>query len=126
LDTGLWRINLRKKIQHNTIPSANNVYELSNTGALVNYLHNPMFCPTKAALLKAVKQGHLATWPGLTEDEINKHLKLAPATEMVHMNHKTAKHPFNKQGSRHFRFGGHNSNTIRQWRQNTFCSRCSD
>jgi hypothetical protein len=33
LDTGLWRINLRKEIQHNTIASANNVYELCYTGA---------------------------------------------------------------------------------------------
>jgi hypothetical protein len=88
LDTGLWRINLRKDIQHNTIASADNVYELRNTGALVNYLHNAVFSPTKAALLKAVKQGHISTWPGLTEDAINKHLKLTPVTAMGHMNQK--------------------------------------
>jgi hypothetical protein len=29
-----------------------------------------------------------ATWPGLTEDAINKHLKLTPATVMGHMNQK--------------------------------------
>jgi hypothetical protein len=73
LDTGLWQINLRKEIQHNTIASENNVYELRNTGALVNYLHKAMFIPAKASLIKAVKQGHLATCPGLTEDKINKH-----------------------------------------------------
>jgi hypothetical protein len=88
LDTGLWRINLRKEIQHTTIASSNNVYELRNTGALVNYLHNAMFSPTKAALVKAVKQVHLATWTGLPEDAINKHLKLIPATAMGHMNQK--------------------------------------
>jgi hypothetical protein len=88
LDTGLWRINLRKEIQHNNIASANNVYELRNTGALVNYLHKAKFSPTKAALRKAVKQGHLATWPGLTEDAINKHLKHMPATAMGHMSQK--------------------------------------
>jgi hypothetical protein len=64
------------------------VYELHNTGALVNYLYKAMFSPTKAALIKSVKQGHLTTWPGLTEDAINKHLKLTPATEMGHINHK--------------------------------------
>jgi hypothetical protein len=47
-----------------------------------------MICPTKSALLKAMKQGHLITWPGLTEDTINKHLKMTPATAMGHMNHK--------------------------------------
>jgi hypothetical protein len=47
-----------------------------------------MFSPTKAALIKAVKQGHLPTWPGLTEYSINKNLKLTPATAMGHTNKK--------------------------------------
>jgi hypothetical protein len=47
-----------------------------------------MFSPTKSALLQAVKNGHLVTWPGLTEKAINKHLKLTPATIMGHMNHR--------------------------------------
>jgi hypothetical protein len=67
------------------------MYELRNTGALVNYLHQAMFSPAKAALIKAVKQGQLATWPGLTEDAINKHLKLMPATAMGNMNQKRQK-----------------------------------
>jgi hypothetical protein len=61
LDTGLWRVNLRKEITHNPIAAANNVYELRNTGSLVNYLHKAMFVPTKSALIKAIKQGHLTT-----------------------------------------------------------------
>jgi hypothetical protein len=79
---------LRKYIPHNPIASTNNVYKLRNTGALVNYLHKAMFSPTKSALIKAVKQSHLTTWPGLTEDAINKHLKLTPATVMGCMNQK--------------------------------------
>jgi hypothetical protein len=67
---------------------ANNVYELRNTGALVNYLHKATFSPTKSALLQAVKNGHLVTWPGLTEKAINKHLKLTPATTMGNMNQR--------------------------------------
>jgi hypothetical protein len=39
-------------------------------------------------MLQAVKDGHLITWPGLTEDAINKNLKLTPATAMVHMNQR--------------------------------------
>jgi hypothetical protein len=88
LDTGLWRINLRKKPQQPQKEVANNVYELSNTGALVNYLRKSMFIPTKSALLQAVKNGHVITWPGLTEQAINKHLKLTPATTMGHMNQR--------------------------------------
>jgi hypothetical protein len=64
------------------------VYELRNTGALVHYLHKALFSPTKFALLQAFKDGHLITWPGLTEDAINKHLKLTPATAMGHMNQR--------------------------------------
>jgi hypothetical protein len=86
LDTGLWRINLREEYQQHPHEVANNVYELRNIGALVNYLHKAMFSPTKSALLQAVKNGHLRTWPGLTEQAINKHLKLTPATAMGHMN----------------------------------------
>jgi hypothetical protein len=81
----------------------NNVYELRNTGALVHYLHKALFSPTKAAMLQAVKDGHLITWPGLTEDAINKHLKPTPATATGHMNQRrqniesTSKAPIEKQ-----------------------------
>jgi hypothetical protein len=50
-----------------------------------------------------VKDGHLITWPGLTEDAINKHLKLTPATAMGHMSQRrqnirsTSKAPTEKQ-----------------------------
>jgi hypothetical protein len=64
------------------------VYELRSTGALVHYLHKALFSPAKSALLQAVKDGHLVTWPGLTEDAIHKHLKLTPATVMGHMNQR--------------------------------------
>jgi hypothetical protein len=47
-----------------------------------------MLSPTNSALLQAVKNGHLITWPGLTEQAINTHLKLTPATDMVHMNQR--------------------------------------
>jgi hypothetical protein len=59
--------------------------------------------PTKSSMLQAVKDGHLITWPGLTEDAINKHLKLTPATAMGHMNQRrqnirsTSKAPIEKQ-----------------------------
>jgi hypothetical protein len=100
---GLWRINLRQTNKHIPDPIANNLYELRNTGSLVHYLHKALFSPTKAAMLQAVKEGHLITWPGLTEDAINKHLRLTPATDMGHMNQRrqnirsTSKAPTEKQ-----------------------------
>jgi hypothetical protein len=103
LNTGLWRINLRQANNHKPEPIANNVYELRNTGALVHYLHKALLSPKKSAMLQAIKDGHLITWPGLTEDAINKHLKLTPATAMGHLNQRrqnilsTSKAPIEKQ-----------------------------
>jgi hypothetical protein len=103
--TGLWRINLKQTNKHIPDPIANNVYELRYTGSLVHYLHKALFSPTKSAMLQAVKDGHLITWPGLTEDTINKHLKLTPSTAMGHMNQRhqnirsTSKAPIEKQQS---------------------------
>jgi hypothetical protein len=86
LNTGLWRINLKQNKNHIPEPIANNLFEVRSTGDLVQYLHKALFSPTKSAMLQAVKDGHLITWPGLTEDAINKHFKLTPATAMVNMN----------------------------------------
>jgi hypothetical protein len=88
LDTGIWRINLKQDNQQIHQPVENNVYELRNTGALVHYLHKALFTPKKSSLVQAVKNGHLVTWPGLTEDAIHKHLKLTPVTVMGHMNQR--------------------------------------
>jgi hypothetical protein len=88
VNTGLWCINLKKTNNHIPEPIANNLYELRSTRALVHYLHKTLLSPTKAAMLQAVKDGHLITWPGLTEEAINKHLKLTPATAMGHMNQR--------------------------------------
>jgi hypothetical protein len=89
--TGLWRINLKQPNKTIPNPIENNVYELRNTGDLVHYLQKALFSPTKAAMVQAVKDGHLINWPGLTEDAINKHLKLTPVTAMGHMNQRRQK-----------------------------------
>jgi hypothetical protein len=97
--TGLLRINLLQKNPTCTISqplsqppyqphSANNVYALRNSGALVNYPHKAMFSCTKSVLVHAIKRGNLATWPGLTVEAVNKHLKLTPETAMGHMNQR--------------------------------------
>jgi hypothetical protein len=88
LSTGLWRINFKRTNNHTPEPMTNDVYELRISGTLVHYLHKALFSPTKSALLQAVKDGHLITWPGLMEEAINKHLKLTPATAMGHMNQR--------------------------------------
>jgi hypothetical protein len=86
LNTRLWRINLRHEKPQHTVSVANNVYELCNTRALVINLHKAMLSPTKSTLLQAVKNYHLITWSGLTEQAINKYLKMTPTTAMGHIN----------------------------------------
>jgi hypothetical protein len=51
-------------------------------------------------MLQAIKYGHLITWPGLTEDAINRHLKLTPATAMGHGPYEPAapEHTINLEG----------------------------
>jgi hypothetical protein len=88
LDTGLWRINLRKEHHQHSPEVATNVYELRSTGELVKYWHKAMFSPTKSAFLQAVKNGHLITWPGLTEQAIKKKLKMTPVTAMGHLDQR--------------------------------------
>jgi hypothetical protein len=70
------------------IYAANNVYELRSTGSIVNYLQKYMFSPTKSAPPQAAKNGHLTAWPSLTEQAINKHLKMTPAMAVGHMNQR--------------------------------------
>jgi hypothetical protein len=86
LHTVLWHINLKQTNNHIPELIENNVYELRNTSDLVHHLHKALFSPTKSAILQAVKDGHLITCPGLTEDSISKHLKLTPCTAMGNMN----------------------------------------
>jgi hypothetical protein len=118
--TGLWRINLKHTNKHKPDPIANNVYELRYTGALIHYLHKALFSPTKAAILQAVKDGHLITWPGLTEDAINKHLKLTKATAMGHMNQRrqnirsTSKASTEKTTSTGYRLGHQDPPRVRR------------
>jgi hypothetical protein len=47
-----------------------------------------MFSSTKYDILQVVKNGHLIILPGLTEQAINKHLKMTPATAMGHMHQR--------------------------------------
>ena len=52
--------------------AASNVYDLPTTEKVVRYLHACLGFPTQATILKAVKNGWLIGWPGLTPENINK------------------------------------------------------
>ena len=53
---------------------------------LVTYLHAACFSPVKSTFLRAIKNNHFTTWPGLTEDIINKSLEPSLASAQGHLN----------------------------------------
>ena len=52
---------------------------------LLLFLHGALGCPTRSTLIKALKLGHLATWPGLTTQRIQKHIQENTMTDKGHM-----------------------------------------
>jgi hypothetical protein len=53
--------------------SAGNVYDLPSIEMTVKYLHASLGYPTKSTLLKAIKNGNLLTFPGLTVGAVQRH-----------------------------------------------------
>ena len=52
---------------------------------LAQYLHASCFSPVQSTFVKAIKNKHFKTWPGLTEQLINKHLPTSIATVQGHI-----------------------------------------
>jgi hypothetical protein len=54
----------------------------------VRFLHAAAFSPVQETWLKAIWAGHFATWPGLTEDLVRKHLPKEIASVKVHLSQR--------------------------------------
>jgi hypothetical protein len=67
---------------------AHSVYECTNKRDLVQFLHASAFSPMQETWLKAIRVGHFATWPGLTEDLVRKHLPKEIATVKGHLSQR--------------------------------------
>ena len=53
---------------------------------MIKYLHQALFSPAKATLIKAIENNQFASWPGLTADAVKKYLPdSSPATDKGHM-----------------------------------------
>lgn len=50
----------------------------------IKFLHLCLFSPTKATLLKAVRNNHFVGWPGFTAQHIQRHLRLEEPTILGH------------------------------------------
>ena len=53
---------------------------------LVNFLHGACFAPVASTWIKAIRNGHFATWPGLTPELVTKHLPTSVYTAKGHLN----------------------------------------
>ena len=69
---------------HTQNPVSNTAYEMKTKRDLEIFYHRALFSPTQATLTKAINNGHLATWPGLTASLISKHLPKSINTDLGH------------------------------------------
>ena len=91
---GLWNIPFAPKATTNSIttsapsklPStaASIIRSKSTKSDLAAFLHGTFFSPVVSTFVRAVRQGHLTTWPGLTTDLILRHLRPSIATTRGH------------------------------------------
>jgi hypothetical protein len=82
---GLWTVDLQANNSHKDndekakpnlkSEQAHSVYECTKKWDVVRFLHAAAFSPVQDTWLKAIRAGHFATWPGLTEDLVRKHLR---------------------------------------------------
>jgi hypothetical protein len=81
----LWRVDLKKIFETNQV-QCNHAHDNSNQKDLINYLHDACFSPVKSAWITAIKNGNFTSWPGLTEQSIEKHLSKSISTTKGHLN----------------------------------------
>jgi hypothetical protein len=86
-DSGLWRVPLETSLPLQIAPEhyAHNVYEQKSIQDTITYLHECCF-RVQYNWLKAIQNGHFATWPSITVENVRKYLQKSDATAKGHMN----------------------------------------
>jgi hypothetical protein len=84
----LWRVNLKQKFETKHV-QCNHGHDNNNQKDLINYLHAACFSPVKSAWITAIKNGNFASWPGLTEHAVEKHLSKSTSTTKGHLNQQS-------------------------------------
>jgi hypothetical protein len=83
----LWRVDLKQRFETNQV-QCNHAHDKSNQKDLINYLHAACFSPVKSTWITAIKNGQFTSWPGLTEQAVEKHLSRSTSTTKGHLNQK--------------------------------------
>lgn len=82
--SGLWVVNGQYE-QRQPEASANNVHDLPSIPKAIAFMHAAAGFPVKDTWIKAIKNGHYRTWPGLTPAAVMKHCPDAVETQKGHM-----------------------------------------
>ena len=83
---GLWSLPLLPPPSH----QANGILRLDQPKRdLAQYYHASLGSPVPSTLLRAIRRGHLVTFPGLTTDLITKHLPKSIATILGHQDQES-------------------------------------
>jgi hypothetical protein len=92
-DTNLWKVPLQPTAQPDptwilphTKHRANSAYHTSTQTDLITYLHAACGSPVPSTWMKAIRNGHFATWPGLTAKLVKDKLPKSIATVKGHLN----------------------------------------
>jgi len=84
---GMWQVTIPRTQTITTAVNevANNVYELPSTQQAIKFLHAALGFPPKSTLNKAINNGNLSTFPGLTVESVNKFFPESDETQKGHM-----------------------------------------
>ena len=94
--SGLWRVPIKEKVTNENTDTlllqrpvqaeaVSNVHDLPTTEKVIKYLHAALGFPTKLTMLKAIRNGWLVGWPGLTAAAVNKWFPESDETQAGHM-----------------------------------------
>jgi hypothetical protein len=82
----LWRVNLKEEEKPVQKSECNHAHDNSSQKELINYLYAACFSPVKSTWIQAIKNSNFTSWPGLTEQAVEKHLSKSTATLKGHLN----------------------------------------
>jgi hypothetical protein len=84
----LWRVNLKESTKLAHKAECNHAHDNINQKELINYLHAACFSPVILTWIQAIKNGNFTSWPGLTEQAVEKLLSKSTAKVNGHINHE--------------------------------------
>jgi hypothetical protein len=88
-ESGMWRVPIGNTNSSQSAPAhfVHNVYEQKSIQDAITYLHACCFSPVQDTWLKSIQNGHFATWPSMTVENVHKYYPKSYTMVKGHMNH---------------------------------------